>query len=417
MIPFLLLTVLLVPADTLTLTACYRAAEATYPLQSTTALHDAIAALNQANLSARFRPDVALTGQASYQSDVPSLTLPLPGGGPPQVPHDQYRLGLSVDQLVYDGGLTRQQQALEAVQRDLAKQQVTVEVYQVREQVNTAFFGVLLHQARLASLRTLAADLQAQLDLVHVRIREGVVLPSNADVLAVEQLKVEQQRIEAEAQRRSALAVLGILTGRDLPESTVLAVPDTAPLPSTEAMRQRPEFARFDLQQSVLAQRADLTGSRLRPQVSGFAEAAYGRPPGQDFFQDTFQPFYSAGIRVRWGFWDWDQAQRERDALALQERIVEAQAATFTQQLTAALTRQREAIDRLEAVLERDARIIALRQRISDEAASRLQNGVITATQYLLERNAQQQAQLTADLHRIQLAQARAAYLTTLGER
>ncbi|RMH53953.1 MAG: TolC family protein [Bacteroidetes bacterium] len=406
-----------IPADTLTLAACYRLAEAAHPLQATAALHEAISAREQALLGLRFRPDLALNGLASYQSDVPGLDLALPGATPPRVPHDQYKVALSVDQLLYDGGSTRRQQALHALQGDLARQQVAVAVYQIREQVHAAFFGVLLHQARLASLRTLAGDLQAQLDLARARIREGTATPGTADVLEVERLKVEQQILEVDAERRAALAVLGILTGTALPEETVLALPPARPLPDEATAEGRPELAEFALRRAVLAGQAALTQHRRRPQVSSFAEAAYGRPPGQDFFEDTFQPFYSAGLRMRWRFWDWHQSRREREILDAQAAIIEAQEAAFRRQVRAALVQQREAIARLEAVLERDAAIIALRQRISDEAASRLQNGVITATQYVLERNALQQARQTADLHRIQLAQARALYLTTLGER
>ena len=64
--------------------------------------------------------------------------------------------------------------------------------------------------------------------------------------------------------------------------------------------------------------------------------------------------------------------------------------------------RTREDIERLADQLESDAEIIALRKRISQLAASRLENGVSTATEYLIERNAEEQAVLQQQQHRLE---------------
>ena len=59
-----------------------------------------------------------------------------------------------------------------------------------------------------------------------------------------------------------------------------------------------------------------------------------------------------------------------------------------------------------------------LRVDMVDDIAddSDIDNGVITATDYLAERNAEHQARLTQALHRLQLIQAQVQYLTILGE-
>lgn len=411
----LLLTLFLLalPADTLTLARCYALAEAHSPLQTEQALHAAVAALDVQNLRAGFLPALTLSGQATYHSEVPRIDLPLPGSAFPRPARDQYRAGLRAEQLVYDGGTTAGRVALARARRDQAQQEVAVELYHVRERVEAAYFGVLLQQARLASLASLEADLQARLGTVRVRIDGGVLLPASAEVLEVERIQLAQQQAEAEAHRRAALAVLGLLIGRPLPDETVLALPDpTAPA----ADARRPEYAAFDRAKTRLDRQAALADRATRPRVSVFAEAAAGRPPGLDFFENRLTPFYTAGLRVAWQPWDWRTSEREREMLLLRRAMVEARADAFARDVAAAAEQQRREVARLEALLASDAALLERRRRITAEAAVRFENGALTATDFLLERNAEHRARLARDLHRVQLAQARARYLTLLGD-
>ncbi|MCB0717987.1 MAG: transporter, partial [Bacteroidetes bacterium] len=80
-----------------------------------------------------------------------------------------------------------------------------------------------------------------------------------------------------------------------------------------------------------------------------------------------------------------------------------------------ALEKQTRAIARLEEQIGQDREIIVLRERITAEAASRLSEGVLTATQYITEVNAESQARQAQALHLLQLVHAKLDYLTTLG--
>ena len=411
----LLIALLMVPQDTLHLAACYREAEAHFPLRRQLALQETITALRVDNLNTRYLPSLSLSGQATYQSEVPAFPLDLPGTTLPAISRDQYKVALGIDQLIYDGGQVRRQKALEGVQRDLTQQEVAVETYQLREQIDAAFFGVLLRQAQAASLQVLAADVEARLGEVRAWVAQGVVLGSNADVLEAELIKIRQQQAEVAADRRAALAVLGTLMGRTLSDDEVLALPEVAADGGMAASWQRPEYEVFALTKARLEEQEKLAATRNRPQVTSFAEAAYGRPPGLNFFENAFKPFFSLGVRVRWPFWDWHASRREQEALALQQQVVEAREATFAQQITVAVQQTLQDVVRLEALLEGDAEIIALRERITAQAARQLENGTITATDYLVERNAEHQARLTQQLHRIQRARAQVQYRTTIG--
>jgi hypothetical protein len=58
----------------------------------------------------------------------------------------------------------------------------------------------------------------------------------------------------------------------------------------------------------------------------------------------------------------------------------------------------------------KDDEIIALRKKITSTFGAQLDNGIVTATDYLVELNAETHAHLNKQIHIIQLAKAKANY-------
>lgn len=409
----LLLALLMVAAqaDTLTLDHAYRSAAMHDPRAREAALATAVRDLRLENLDTRFLPSLSLGGQAVYHSDVAAIPLSLPGVSLPDVPRDQYRIGATVEQLVYDGGLTAASRAAERAAADVAVQEVAVDAYGIREQVETAWFGALLAGAEAAQLDLLASDLDARLGQVEARVARGAATASDADVLRAERIRVTRQRDAAASRRRVALDVLGELTGWSLPDEVHLPLPRVEP----SGTGDRPELALFEHTRQSLKARGDLAVRATRPRLTSFVDAAVGRPQGLDLFENEVGPFVSFGVRLGWPLWDWNRASRERQALRLQAEAVTAREEAFLQRIRIAEVRVVREIARLERDLAADTEVIALRSRVTEEARSRLDNGVITASDYLVERNAEHLARLAEDVHRIQLAQARARLVTIRG--
>lgn len=412
----LLLTLSLLTAhpDTLSLSQAQTEAVAAHPLRDQIAAWSSIESLRSQNIAVRYLPSVTISGQAVYHSDVAEIQLP--GSAIPSPANDQYKIALGLDQLVYDGGVTAQLKELERIQRDLEQGNVEVEIYALRQQVNSAFFGALIFESQIATLKTLADDLSARLASIRSLVRNGVLLRSNADVLEAELINVGQQMAEARANRRTALDVLGELMGRPLKDGTLLSLPDVTVPPGIADARLRPEYRVFDLSKSALDSQARMITRRNRPLVSAFAEGAFGRPAGLNLFETDFKPFYTAGLRITWRAWQWRVPTRERQTLQHQREIIDARERAFRKNTTATGFRQLNDITKLEQLIESDEEAIRLRRRIVEEAGSRLENGTITSTEYVTEKNAENRAQLLRQIHRIQLAQARAEYLTIMGQ-
>ncbi|HLZ16749.1 MAG TPA: hypothetical protein VKQ08_06905, partial [Cyclobacteriaceae bacterium] len=79
------------------------------------------------------------------------------------------------------------------------------------------------------------------------------------------------------------------------------------------------------------------------------------------------------------------------------------------------LKQQSGEITKLKELIEVDRKIIELRARIKSTAKAQLDNGVITANDYLRELNAEDQANENLIFHEIQLLLNQYGYKTTSG--
>jgi outer membrane protein TolC len=148
--------------------------------------------------------------------------------------------------------------------------------------------------------------------------------------------------------------------------------------------------------------------------VSAFGRLGYGRP-GLNMLSSQFQSYWLAGVQVQWAPWDWGTTERDRESLEIQRDIVTTNEAAFTAGLRRGVEQSLAAIQRLDTALALDDRIIALRQQVERETAAKLREGVITAAEYADRASELLAARLARAQHRVELAQARAAYLTTIG--
>lgn len=415
MLVFIALLTTFLQVDSLHLQTAHRLAEENFPRRVEAGIAESIRDRRIDNLSARFLPELSFSAQATYASHVPEMGLDLPGVSLPNVPRDQYKAAMGVEQLIYDGGLTRVQRRLEEIEALSRVQDVEIAMVELRQLVNSLFFGVVEAQLRLASLQLTEDELSARIREAEAQVEAGAVLDSRRRQLSAQRLSVRQQRAEVEAQRRAALDALSELTGHPLDDAVEFILPpEDGPLPPVAEAR-RAEQRAFELNRTHLTHSGELIGRRVRPTVAAFAEGAYGRPPGGDFFDDRFRPFVSGGLRLQWQPWQWNVRGREREVTELERRAIDAVEQAFLQRLEVETAQFRRDVERLDEALHLDDEIIREREAIVREAAVRLREGTASPADYLVHLNALHQARLQRDVHVAGQAAARARYLTTLG--
>jgi outer membrane protein TolC len=405
-------------ADSLRLGALQVAAERQDPRAVQPALLERASSLRLENLRAQRLPQLALTGQASYQSAAFTLPFALPGAGVPEPPLERFQVQAEADQLLYDGGRLARRADVERAALAEQRAGVAVSLYALRQAVTEMFFAALLFDVQAATLALQEADLAVRLELVETRIREGAALPADAAALEAEAIRVRQAREEAEAGREAALDVLGRLV--DVPVAgRPLALPDLdAALPlalTADTLAARPELGRFRRTQARLEAEARLAESQARPQVSLFGQAGVGRPSPFEPISDEAKAYGLVGLRLRWAPFDWGQAARTAEAARLQAESTAAEAAAFEDQLDREVQDELATVVRLERALEQDARAVALREEVLRTARRQLEEGVLLPADYADRLSDLTEARLARERHRIERARAQARILTTLG--
>ena len=398
----------------ITLEECQQSARENYPLIRQQKLLQQSHNLSLESLQANYLPQFSLDAQATYQSDVTQVPIEVPGMNIPVLAKDQYKATLNINQTIYDGGAIQRQQAIENASHQVEQQQLEVELYQLRERVNQLFFSIHLLQKNLELTNLLTQELNEQLGQVQARIRNGAILPTNADVLQAELLKVEQQQIEIEAQKTANLHMLTLLTGLPLDENTTLTIPEVN-IGTETTLENRPETILFDHQRQSIEANQTLIGVQLRPQLSAFAQVGYGRP-GLNFLDNSFTDFYMVGARLHWNLWDWNTSKNEKQRLDIRTDILQTEEETFALNTQLNLAQKEYEIEKYDALIDKDRSIISLRGKIKATASSQLNNGVITATDFIDELYAENQAKLNLELHRMQLIKTQVEYQHLLGK-
>ncbi|MCB9317198.1 MAG: TolC family protein [Lewinellaceae bacterium] len=401
-------------ADTLSVDQVRALAEQNSPLQQQKAFAETQAALRLRNIRSNSLPRIQFSGQATYQSDVFGFPNDNPVFQVPVVPKDQYKASVDVSQRIWDGNsdkYLRQQQELERM-RTLA--QTDVDVFQVREAVTGLFFNVLLLQEKEAILTASLVNLQTRQRQADAAVSGGVALRTAADQVQIQILQTEQQIADARTDQTALKEILAIWMGR--PDTDFYLKTKTYALRPTPPAPQRPEYQLFQLQQQSLQLGQDMLRLQAQPRVELFAQAGLGRPNPFNFFETGFEPFGLIGVRAVWTPVDWGNRSREREALTLQAKMVDAQRQAFDQRLEAATTKDKTDATKAQALLQQDDAIIALQEDIVRRAEAQVQNGVMTNTDYLSQLNLLTQVKLTRKTHEIQALQAQELLRAKIGD-
>lgn len=398
----------------LTLAQAYDMAEKHYPVIKQKDLIKQTTALSTANLDKSYLPQFTFSGQASYQSAVTGIEIPLPGISIASVNKDQYKLLADINQLVYDGGIIKEQKNIQQLNVEAEQQKVEVELYKLKERIIQLFLGVLFLDEQINQVELIKADLFTGITKVEAQIINGVSFKSNLNVFKAELLKADQRTIELKATRKGFTDVLGLFINQPLPEDIKLEKPVTAVSVLANEI-QRPELKLFSVQQKLIGGQFKLIDSRNKPRASMFFQGGYGKP-GLNFLKNEFAFFYTTGVRFNWSLGGLYTQKKEKELIRISQRIVDIQKETFLLNTNSQLTQQQSEIDKYNRLIESDKSIIDLRVQVKDAAKAQLENGVITANDFLREINAEDQARQTLITHQVQLLQAQINYQATSGK-
>jgi outer membrane protein TolC len=405
----------------LTLKECYDNAMTANVLSSEKNRYSDISKLKDENLRKGWLPTLDANGSFIYNSSVIDMSgvlgsLPIPGiaGAIKPLPHEQYKVTLDINQVIYDGGAIKGARELEKADLNVNEKQTETDLYKLRGQINTCYFNLLLLARQKELLNTYLEIIKKRIASMQSGINNGVIIKSDADVLTSEKIKIEQQLDENEIRKTSFLKILSDLTGNKIDSSTEFILPSAAREISAEL--SRPELQLYDLRKEQLAAGLKVIDSKRLPKAFGFATVGYGNPPGSNFFKNEFAPYYVIGASIKWNIFDWNKAKNEKQIISLQQGIIENRKNDLSDNLNRLLESKNSEIASLNKLIQTDSELITLRKRITASAESKYQNGTMTATDYLNELNSERQAVINFEIHKINIAMAKIEYLNISGK-
>ena len=401
------------PLQQLSLTTAWELAQKNYPAVKQKDLVRQTAGISVENLQKGFLPQFSISGQATYQSDVTSVPISIPGFSIEAPNKDQYKLVADVNQLIYDGGLTREQKTLQQLNAKVEDQKVEVELYKVKDRINQLFLSILYLDEQLKQVELVKKDIETGIKKVEAQVQNGVAFKSNLNMLKAELLKTGQRTVEISTSRKGLVAALSLFVGQELNEQVQLEQP--ASFLIADHNIDRPELKLYTEQENLIGQQDKLIQAKNQPKASLFAQAGYGRP-GLNMLKNEFAFYSIGGLRFNWSLGGLYTKKKEKEQVQVNKKIVEVQKETFLLNTNAQLKQQQAEIDKLQQLISSDEEIIVLRKTVTEAAKAQLENGVITANDFLKEVNAEDQARQALITHRVQLLQSQINYQTILGK-
>ena len=408
------------PQNTLTLKDCYEKAAAVNALSAEKPLYSNVWELKDRNLAKGWLPSLDANGSFIYNSSVVDIgselgSIPIPGikDAIKPLPHEQYKITVDINQLIYDGGAIKGARQVEKADLTVNQKQTETDIYALRSQINSYFFNILLLTRQKALLNNYLDLFNKRISSLESAARNGTALRSDIDAITSEKIRTEQQLSENDFRKAAFLNILGEMTGIKIDTSIKLVSPVISQ--NLPGELTRPELQLFDLRKDELTATLQVIGSKRLPKAFGYATLGYGNPPGSNFFKNEFAPYYVVGAGIKWNIFDWNRSKNERQLVTFQKSILDGRKSDLSDKLNRLLEAKKAEIYSLESLVKSDSDLIVLRKRITLSAGSKYENGTITAAEFLNEVNSEKQAVINAEIHKINLSMARVEYLNISG--
>ncbi len=398
--------------EKLSLEECYTLVNKNYPLSKQYSLLTKQNELDLAVIKTGKLPTLDFSAQATYQSDVIELPISIPNITIESPNKDQYKATISVNQLIYGGGLINANIEAKSAALKTQQKQVEVNLYQLKEQVNQLYFSILLLQEKKYLLVAKKTQLETTLKEVKAGVKYGMLLPSSDIILEAELIKIDQQFTEIDLNKTSLIETLSKLIGQHITTTIVLENPEVSN--SLEVEIKRPELDLFQLQKEQIDASEQLLIKKNSPKLMGFATGGYGNP-GLNMLDNSFQSYYMTGLKINWNIFDWNATKTAQKSLKINKEIIDNQQDIFTLNTTIELNQQQSEINKISSFIASDKTIIELRKKILKSANSQLKNGVITSSAYVTELTNLYESENNLNTHKIQLLLAKATYKITKG--
>jgi len=376
-------------AQSLTLDSCRNMARQNYPAIQQLGLVEQSCDLTISNASKSWLPGISAVGFGAVFSDM----IDSPQFG--DMENGVYGAGLTISQVIYDGGAIGAQKRVARAKAESDKNQLEVELYKINERVEQLYFGILMIDEQTRQVDLLQDNLSISEKTVRSMIDGGLANQSDLDQVLVSQVQAEQQLLRLKTMRKTYMQMLGYFVGRD--DSLTIEKPSSETPTNTE----RPELRLFASQENLVDEQRKSLNTKLMPTVSAFGSAA---------IHSKILPIMNdknlmAGLMLRWNIGAIYTRKNDLAMLENQQRQIESRRETFVFNNNQQQLQANGQIESLREQISLDDKAVALREGILEKTRKKVELGTESVNELLRSINAVSDARQQKALHEIQLLQ------------
>lgn len=390
-----------------TLEECQQAAEKNYPLIKQYGLIAKTTQLTVKNIQKGWLPQVTASAQATYQSAVTAWPESMQsmyqqmGLNVKGLSKDQYKIGIDLQQTIYDGGAISSQRNIAQQEGKVQEVQTETNLYQVRRRVNEMYFSLLLLNEQIQLNEDVKALLQSSEKKLSAMVKGGTAATSDLDNVRAERLSVEQQNENLKQQKQMLQRMLSVFCGLEVNNTQ-----KPAPVQIASSVNNRPEMRLYNSQLELTEAKEKALDTQLRPKLGLFAQGFYGYP-GLNMFEDMMNRKWSlngiVGIKLSWNVSALYTHKNDKARLSAQREMIENAREVFLFNNKLEEIQQNENINRYQTMMKSDDEIIVLRTNVRKAAESKLTHGIIDVISLLREINNENAAKTQQSIHEIDM--------------
>lgn len=399
-----------------TLDECIGLAYDNYPQIKEMSLIEMTRGIDLKTAAYAWLPHLNVSGKATWQSEVVEMPIEIPGMDI-RIPHDQYGLTAEFTQQIWDGGTSHSQRELAEAGAEVKKTQLETNLWAIRSRIQNIYLGIILIDKQMRLNDLLRENLERNSEEVGSLINGGVALPTDLDQVSVNILSCLQQRASLEADRRSYVKLLGLMTGRDM-TGVELAIPQEALDFQDDGVRDfatRPEMSLYSAQLKQNEVQLRQLNTLISPKLNLSLQGGYGRP-GMNMLSGDFSAYFVAGLKLQWNIGALYTRGMDKRKLKADAQKIDLMRKTFLLNSSVEAEQKNNAIEKARDVLDRDSEIIALRQRIREAGENQYREGTIKMNDYLSMLDEEYRAKANEAMHEVQLMMAVYDMKNTLGK-
>ena len=390
-----------------TLEECQQAAEKNYPLIKQYGLIAKTTQLTVKNIQKGWLPQVTASAQATYQSAVTDWPESMQtmyqqmGLNMKGLRKDQYKIGVDLQQTIYDGGAISSQRNIAQQEGNVQEAQTETNLYQVRRRVNEMYFSLLLLNEQIQLNEDVKALLQSSEKKLSAMVKGGTAAASDLDNVRAERLSVEQQNENLKQQKLMLQRMLSVFCGLEVNNTQ-----KPAPVQIASSVNNRPEMRLYNSQLELTEAKEKALDTQLRPKLGLFAQGFYGYP-GLNMFEDMMNRKWSlngiVGVKLSWNVSAFYTHKNDKAKLNAQREMIENAREVFLFNNKLEEKQQSENISRYQTMMKSDDEIIVLRTNVRKAAESKLAHGIIDVISLLREINNENAAKTQQSIHELDM--------------